>query len=331
MKRKERKEKVAQMTNPVRQILGCGFFFWLLFLFFFLPFFECFSFFFFLLPDFLGFYYYYYFLFSFGLFLVLFMLSLCFWRHHLFPLCYQELSRKVNMSATASPSVLCGHLLTEGNRCRLSKDQSCLRFPASPLPSGSGFLPHFSPNISPMHAFFVLLFFFPLSFSFLVLHKRDLLSYGIAQSGLKGGCKLLEWNLCPWQLLSAQVNSAWSGRVWGRRWGSGSAVLRGSRVRSHQKPARSNSKLSLEPRQHWGASSQDFLSLLFLPTTFSVSFAPVFLCIYMYICAYILIKIYIHAYIYIYIYTENNCVLFWFVLFLMLSHFAFWPAGRGKE
>ncbi|XP_074985418.1 serine/threonine-protein kinase BRSK2 isoform X9 [Caretta caretta] len=44
----------------------------------------------------------------------------------------QELSRKVNMSATASPSVLCGHLLTEGNRCRLSKDQSCLRFPASP-------------------------------------------------------------------------------------------------------------------------------------------------------------------------------------------------------
>ncbi|XP_040556792.1 serine/threonine-protein kinase BRSK2 isoform X18 [Gallus gallus] len=72
----------------------------------------------------------------------------------------QELSRKVNMSATASPSVLCGHLLTEGNRCRLSKDQSCLRFPASPLPSGSGFLPHFSPNISPMHAFFVLLFFF---------------------------------------------------------------------------------------------------------------------------------------------------------------------------
>ncbi|XP_053882116.1 uncharacterized protein LOC128836125, partial [Malaclemys terrapin pileata] len=53
-------------------------------------------------------------------------------RHHLFPLCYQELSRKVNMSATASPSVLCGHLLTEGNRCRLSKDQSCLRFPASP-------------------------------------------------------------------------------------------------------------------------------------------------------------------------------------------------------
>ncbi|XP_076200338.1 LOW QUALITY PROTEIN: serine/threonine-protein kinase BRSK2 [Aptenodytes patagonicus] len=65
----------------------------------------------------------------------------------------QELSRKVNMSATASPSVLCGHLLTEGNRCRLSKDQSCLRFPASPLPSGSGFIPHFSPNTSPVHAF----------------------------------------------------------------------------------------------------------------------------------------------------------------------------------
>ncbi|XP_071618536.1 serine/threonine-protein kinase BRSK2 isoform X6 [Heliangelus exortis] len=75
----------------------------------------------------------------------------------------QELSRKVNMSATASPSVLCGHLLTEGNRCRLSKDQSCLRFPASPLPSGSGFLPHFSPDTSPVHAIY---FFFPLSFSF---------------------------------------------------------------------------------------------------------------------------------------------------------------------
>lgn len=161
MKRKERKEKVAQMTNPVRQILGCGFFFFDCFFFFFSSLFlNVFLFFFFLLPNFLGFYYYYYFLFSFGLFLVLFMLSLCFWRHHLFPLCYQELSRKVNMSATASPSVLCGHLLTEGNRCRLSKDQSCLRFPASPLPSGSGFLPHFSPNISPMHAFFVLLFFF---------------------------------------------------------------------------------------------------------------------------------------------------------------------------
>ncbi|XP_027558458.1 serine/threonine-protein kinase BRSK2 isoform X7 [Neopelma chrysocephalum] len=74
----------------------------------------------------------------------------------------QELSRKVNMSATASPSVLCGHLLTEGNRCRLSKDQSCLRFPASPLPSGSGLLPHFSPNTSPVHAcfFFPPLFFF---------------------------------------------------------------------------------------------------------------------------------------------------------------------------
>ncbi|XP_051660014.1 serine/threonine-protein kinase BRSK2 isoform X2 [Manacus candei] len=75
----------------------------------------------------------------------------------------QELSRKVNMSATASPSVLCGHLLTEGNRCRLSKDQSCLRFPASPLPSGSGLLPHFSPNTSPVHAWF---FFPPLFFFF---------------------------------------------------------------------------------------------------------------------------------------------------------------------
>lgn len=145
------------MTNPVHQILGCGFFDW----FFFLPFFECFAFF--LLPDFWVFYYYYYFLFPFVLFLVLFMLSLCFWRHHLFPLCYQELSRKVNMSATTSPSVLCGHLLTEGNRCRLSKDQSCLRFPASPLPSGSGFLPT-SPQTPPQCTPFFLppphLFFF---------------------------------------------------------------------------------------------------------------------------------------------------------------------------
>uniref|UniRef100_A0A8C3NZU5 BRSK1/2-like UBA domain-containing protein n=1 Tax=Cyanoderma ruficeps TaxID=181631 RepID=A0A8C3NZU5_9PASS len=82
----------------------------------------------------------------------------------------QELSRKVNMSATASPSVLCGHLLTEGNRCRLSKDQSCLRFPASPLPSGSGLLPHFSPNTSPVHAWF---FFSPLFFFFGAPRERS--------------------------------------------------------------------------------------------------------------------------------------------------------------
>ncbi|XP_048162048.1 serine/threonine-protein kinase BRSK2 isoform X10 [Corvus hawaiiensis] len=82
----------------------------------------------------------------------------------------QELSRKVNMSATASPSVLCGHLLTEGNRCRLSKDQSCLRFPASPLPSGSGLLPHFSPDTSPMHAWF---FFSPLFFFFGAPQERS--------------------------------------------------------------------------------------------------------------------------------------------------------------
>ncbi|XP_036239313.1 serine/threonine-protein kinase BRSK2 isoform X1 [Molothrus aeneus] len=82
----------------------------------------------------------------------------------------QELSRKVNMSATASPSVLCGHLLTEGNRCRLSKDQSCLRFPASPLPSGSGLLPHFSPVTSPVHAWF---FFSPLFFFFGAPQERS--------------------------------------------------------------------------------------------------------------------------------------------------------------
>ncbi|XP_039922052.1 serine/threonine-protein kinase BRSK2 [Hirundo rustica] len=82
----------------------------------------------------------------------------------------QELSRKVNMSATASPSVLCGHLLTEGNRCRLSKDQSCLRFPASPLPSRSGPLPHFSPNTSPVHAWF---FFSPLFFFFGAPQERS--------------------------------------------------------------------------------------------------------------------------------------------------------------
>lgn len=164
MKRKERKEKVAQMTNPVHQILGCGFFQLFFFSSLFLNVLLFFSFLIFWV------FYYYFFLFSFVLFLVLFMLSLCFWRHHLFPLCYQELSRKVNMSATASPSVLCGHLLTEGNRCRLSKDQSCLRFPASPLPSGSGLLPHFSPNTSPMHAWF---FFSPLFFFFGAPQERS--------------------------------------------------------------------------------------------------------------------------------------------------------------
>lgn len=285
MKRKERKEKVAQMTNPVRQILGCVFFL----LFFFSPFFWMF--FFFLLPDF---FFIFYFLFSFGLFLVLFMLSLCFWRHHLFPLCYQELSRKVNMSATASPSVLCGHLLTEGNRCRLSKDQSCLRFPASPLPSGSGFLPHFSPNTSPMHAFF----FFFLSFFFFgapqersaqlwdctVWAERRLQIVGVKPFPLATSVRAGEHSLV--------------GRVRGRRRGSGSAVFCESRARSHQKPARSNSKLSVEPRQNWGASSLDFLNLLFLPTTFSFSFV-LFFYIYMYICVYIFIWIYIHTDIYI--------------------------------
>lgn len=307
MKRKERKEKVAQMTNPVRQILGCGFFFWLLFLFFFLPFFECFSFFFF--SSFLIFW-------VFIIIITFCFLSVCF----LFcscslcvsddTTCFRSATRNYPEKLTCQPRL---HLLCSADTCwRKATDVDCPR--TSPVWGSQpplslqevGFSPT-SPQTSPQCTLFLCcFFFFPLSFSFLVLHKRDLLSYGIAQSGLKGGCKLLEWNLCPWQLLSAQVNSAWSGRVWGRRWGSGSAVLRGSRVCSHQKPARSNSKLSLEPRQHWGASSQDFLSLLFLPTTFSVSFAPVFLCIYMYICAYILIKIYIHAYIYIYIYIHRK-------------------------
>uniref|UniRef100_A0A493TTT0 BR serine/threonine kinase 2 n=1 Tax=Anas platyrhynchos platyrhynchos TaxID=8840 RepID=A0A493TTT0_ANAPP len=196
----------------------------------------------------------------------------------------QELSRKVNMSATASPSVLCGHLLTEGNRCRLSKDQSCLRFPASPLPSGSGFLPHFSPNTSPMHAFF----FFFLSFFFFgapqersaqlwdctVWAERRLQIVGVKPFPLATSVRAGEHSLV--------------GRVRGRRRGSGSAVFCESRARSHQKPARSNSKLSVEPRQNWGASSLDFLNLLFLPTTFSFSFV-LFFYIYMYICVYIFI------------------------------------------
>nr|XP_025046417.1 serine/threonine-protein kinase BRSK2 [Pelodiscus sinensis] len=92
----------------------------------------------------------------------------------------QELSRKVNMSATTSPSVLCGHLLTEGNRCRLSKDQSCLRFPASPLfPQEMGFSPASSQTPS-QHTLFL--------FFFLVLHEGDRLSNGIVQSGLEAGC-----------------------------------------------------------------------------------------------------------------------------------------------
>lgn len=278
MKRKERKEKVAQMTNPVHQILGCGFFDW----FFFLPFFECFAFF--LLPDFWVFYYYYYFLFPFVLFLVLFMLSLCFWRHHLFPLCYQELSRKVNMSATTSPSVLCGHLLTEGNRCRLSKDQSCLRFPASPLPSGSGFLPT-SPQTPPQCTPFFLpppppLFLFWCS-------TRDICSVtGLQSLGWKevANCwseTFTLGNFCPHRW--TQPGGGGCGEGDGC---SGSTVFHESRAHSHQKPARSNSKLSVEPRQYWGASSRDFLNLLFLPTTFSFSFAPFFY-IYMYICVYI--------------------------------------------
>lgn len=244
------------------------------------------------------------------------MLSLCFWRHHLFPLCYQELSRKVNMSATASPSVLCGHLLTEGNRCRLSKDQSCLRFPASPLPSGSGFLPHFSPNTSPVHAFFSP----PPLFFFFWCSTREICSVmGLQSLGWKevANCwseTLTLGNFCPRRW--TQPGGGGCGEGDGR---SGTAVFHESRARSHQKPARSNSKLSVEPRQYWGASSRDFLNLLFLPTTFFFSFAPFFI----YTCIYVCIFIYKYTYIHTYIYKTIG--------FFILYHFAFWPAGRGKE
>uniref|UniRef100_A0A8C8AMU8 BR serine/threonine kinase 2 n=1 Tax=Otus sunia TaxID=257818 RepID=A0A8C8AMU8_9STRI len=174
----------------------------------------------------------------------------------------QELSRKVNMSATASPSVLCGHLLTEGNRCRLSKDQSCLRFPASPLPSGSGILPHFSPDTSPMHAFFFFFFFFlfffppPLSFSF----------FGAPQerSAQLWDCRV--WAERRLQIVGVKAlplaTSVRAGELSPEGEGAGKetgvAVVHESRARSHQKPARSNSKLSVEPRQYWGASSTGF-------------------------------------------------------------------------
>ncbi|XP_035183310.1 serine/threonine-protein kinase BRSK2 isoform X4 [Oxyura jamaicensis] len=225
----------------------------------------------------------------------------------------QELSRKVNMSATASPSVLCGHLLTEGNRCRLSKDQSCLRFPASPLPSGSGFLPHFSPNTSPMHAFFFFLSFFFFGapqersaqlWDCTVWAERRLQIVGVKPLPLATSVRAGEHS--P------------EGRVRGRRRGSGSTVFCESRARSHQKPARSNSKLSVEPRQNWGASSQDFLNLLFLPTTFSFSFVLFFI----YTCIYVCIFSYKYTYIHTYIYRQN--------IFFYTVSFCFLTCWKGK-
>ncbi|XP_069713890.1 serine/threonine-protein kinase BRSK2 isoform X5 [Phaenicophaeus curvirostris] len=125
----------------------------------------------------------------------------------------QELSRKVNMSATASPSVLCGHLLTEGNRCRLSKDQSCLRFPASPLPLGSGFLPHFSPNTSPVHA----MVFFPLFFFFCAPQARSAQLWD-CRVWAERRLQIVGVKTLPLATSVRAGELSLEGRVWGRRW-----------------------------------------------------------------------------------------------------------------
>lgn len=112
MKRKERKEKVAQMTNPVHQILGCGFFNCF---FFFLPFFECFAFF--LLPDFLGFFV------CFLLFCFLFRsCSLCVSDD---TTCFRSATRNYPEKLTCQPRL---HLLCSADTCwRKATDIDCPR------------------------------------------------------------------------------------------------------------------------------------------------------------------------------------------------------------
>lgn len=98
---------------------------------------------------------------------------------------------------------------------------------------------------------------------------------------------------------------------------SGSAVFHESRARSHQKPARSNSKLSVEPRQYWGASSRDFLTFFFFsPHHLFLFFCPLFLYIHVYMCVYLCINI--HTYIYIYTHTQTNWFLYCIILLFNL-------------
>lgn len=310
MKRKKRKGSTDD--KPSSPDLGLWFFDW----FFSSLFLNVLLFFSFLI--FWVFYYCYFFvLFCFLLFCFLFCsCSLCVSDD---TTCFRSATRNYPEKLTCQPRL---HLLCSADTCwRKATDVDCPR--TSPVWGSQpplslqevGFSPT-SPQTPPQCT---PGFFFPLSFSFLVLHKRDLLSYRIAESGLKRGCKLLEWNLFPWQLLSAQVNSARRGGCGEGDGCSGSAVFHESRARSHQKPARSNSKISVEPRQYWGASSQYFLNLLFLLATFSFSFAPFFI----YTCVYACIFIHKYTYIHTYIYKMIG--------YFILYRFAFWPAGRGKE
>lgn len=123
-----KEQKVAQMTNPVLQTLGCFFsspasffFFSLLIFFFFFP----------ILFLFCSFY--------------VSDTTTCF---HSATRNYPE---KLTCQPTASPSVLCEHLFTEGHWCKTVHGLFCWGLPASPLPlQEMGLLP----STRPQHPFF---------------------------------------------------------------------------------------------------------------------------------------------------------------------------------
>lgn len=177
MKRKERKEKVAQMTNPVRQILGCGFFFFFdCFFFFFPPFFWMFFFFFF--SSFLIFW-------VFIIIITFCFLSVCF----LFcscslcvsddTTCFRSATRNYPEKLTCQPRL---HLLCSADTCwRKATDVDCPR--TSPVWGSQpplslqevGFSPT-SPQTSPQCTLFLCCFFFFLSLFHFWCSTREICS-----------------------------------------------------------------------------------------------------------------------------------------------------------
>lgn len=307
MKRKERKEKVAQMTNPVRQILGCGFF-------------DCFFFSSLFLNVFLFSPSWFFFLF-FCFLLVCFLFCSCSLCVSDDTTCFRSATRNYPEKLTCQPRL---HLLCSADTCwRKATDVDCPR--TSPVWGSQpplslrevGFSPT-SPQTPPQCTPF---FFFSLSFFFFGAPQERSAQLWDCTVCAERRLQIVGVKPLPLATSVRAGEHSPEGRVRGRRRGSGSAVFCESRARSHQKPARSNSKLSVEPRQNWGASSQDFLNLLFLPTTFSFSFVL----FYIYTCICVCIFSYKYTYIHTYIYRHR------IFIFFILYHFAFWPAGRGKE
>lgn len=119
MKRKERKEKVAQMTNPVHQILGCGFFR----LFFFPPFFWMFCFF---SPSwFFGFFFFDFFFCFFCFLLFCFLFCSCSLCVSDDTTCFRSATRNYPEKLTCQPRL---HLLCSADTCwRKATDVDCPR------------------------------------------------------------------------------------------------------------------------------------------------------------------------------------------------------------